>query len=75
MKRAQLKFCILERGSSDSNPDPSWEPIKEYLSVKDTLVPDRPNIRRYPIRGSTDFYEINIGELPIYIQRKSLKFP
>ncbi|EFP01582.1 hypothetical protein CRE_25936 [Caenorhabditis remanei] len=49
----------------------SREPIKRHLNDKETMVPDRPNIRRYPIQGSTDFYEINVGKTVISIERKS----
>ncbi|EFP01580.1 hypothetical protein CRE_25938 [Caenorhabditis remanei] len=72
MKSTKLELGILECVPSSSDYHANWEPIKKYLSVKDTLVPDRPNIRRYPIRGSTDFFEINIEELRIYVYSEKI---
>ncbi|EFP01576.1 hypothetical protein CRE_25935 [Caenorhabditis remanei] len=69
IKCAQLKSCKLDCGFYDDKPN--WESIKELLSEKDTMVPDCPNIRRYPIQGSTDFYEINIGKNCVSVERKS----
>ncbi|EFP01579.1 hypothetical protein CRE_25937 [Caenorhabditis remanei] len=61
----QLEFCKLKCSSI------SWEPFKKRFNQKDTLVPDSPNLRRYPIQGSTDFHEINIGKTYLSIARKS----
>ncbi|EFO91935.1 hypothetical protein CRE_11421 [Caenorhabditis remanei] len=69
IKCTQLELFKLEFTTYDYTP--TWESIKEYLSQKDTLVPDSPNIRHYPIQGSTDFYEINLGGSSISIERKS----
>ncbi|EFP01574.1 hypothetical protein CRE_25940 [Caenorhabditis remanei] len=69
IKCNQLKLCKLESASYIYRP--TWESISAHLSEENTLVPDSPNIRRYPILGSTDFYEINLGGASISIERKS----
>ncbi|EFO91969.1 hypothetical protein CRE_11422 [Caenorhabditis remanei] len=70
IKWTQWELCILEWSSEAGDPQ-DWEPIIENLLQIGTSVPDRPNVRRYPIRGSSNFYEIDIEEERISIERKS----
>ncbi|EFO95561.1 hypothetical protein CRE_08982 [Caenorhabditis remanei] len=66
LQSTQLQICYLPRVTILID----FELIKSYFVQPETMVPDLPNIRRYPIPATNEFYEIKFGEKKISIKRK-----
>ncbi|EFO95154.1 hypothetical protein CRE_08981 [Caenorhabditis remanei] len=66
LQSTQLQICYLSCMWNSVD----FGLIKSYFVEPETMVSDLPNIRRYLIPSTNEFYQINFGEKKICIKRK-----
>ncbi|EFP01575.1 hypothetical protein CRE_25943 [Caenorhabditis remanei] len=68
MNTAHLEICHLKIAPNKKKFE--TQRIGQLLNREDTIIRHRPNLRRYPIEKSREFYEIEFGETSIRVERK-----
>lgn len=66
MKFGKVQECVLYL----RNGFPSDTPILDYFNEPEAMVPEFPNLRRYPIPGSNKFYEMEHSDVSVRLERK-----